>query len=523
MGQKGASGHLNAASIANANRGDVVFCEASANANSFEGYYSLDYFATGAANIPKIVEVETWEKSMSRILGELSEKLPLFETSFQNFLKSYAQTASSEHTNLWRAVSKITDMDGGLVGVSNADLEITLPGNCVVRKAESENVIQSVIRSYDNGTIKYTYDKDILSALANAKPLQFSFLMVHTWLKDFSGDIKVIREANKILHSSDLEALSPQDLRAALGGLGLPLIDCNAGIRNCPEGNILVRSSRKYGYGCTLAKSKVRCWKYSGSSEAIDPSVFEPPKMVNPRILATGENYNCAYDEDPTGPAIRCWGDREQSQIPDTITEVTNPTGIALGETHACAIHDEGVSCWGSTSAREKGLLTPPSGIQGARLITASDTDTCVVDSLGIMCWGLHLQGRLVFGMNPALVLKLVVNNDGNICSVLQINGPFGPEYRARCNWPYPEVFEELSDMGGIYDVALDTNMACVVSRYGNVAQCSTKDQNRIKLDGLENPSSITIAGSGICALDDKGVHCWKKYADQWEQIGFDH
>ncbi|MGE0171690.1 MAG: hypothetical protein AB7T49_02855 [Oligoflexales bacterium] len=203
--------------------GDVVYCKDS-EANELRGYYTLDFVAARTPNNSMIVPGGNWQGSRTRLLALLQERDSHLYRSFKTFLHYYDRRGDLTLSRRWEGISNITDHEGGLVDIRDEHLdENQLPENCVIQIGQTKNVIQAVIRkvNLDTCTIYYTYDKDLFLALETARPLQFSFLMVHEWLRDLTDDPATIRAVNMFLHSAQLEGTNGHDFREVLHDLGL--------------------------------------------------------------------------------------------------------------------------------------------------------------------------------------------------------------------------------------------------------------------------------------------------------------
>lgn len=144
--------------------------------------------------------------------------------------------------------------------------------------------------------------------------------------------------------------------------------------------------------------------------------------------------------------------------------ELHNPTHIAAASNHACAISDEGVTCWGAPLT---GTDLPVSTVLPKRLVMGSE-HACLVDRFGLACWG-------------------DLDNRG-----LQV--PVG-----------------LNQPGQITDVAVGPDSTCVILKNGT-AQCWGQILSTAQIPTLVGATSIVGAGSSsnaFCALDSTGVHCW--------------
>lgn len=201
------------------NGGDTVVCRKDPS-NTFEGYYSLDYLLTYQHfnNNSDIVPVTTWAVSQKRILKILRADSEL-SYSFSDFSKRMLN-----HTDIKSRIWK--EAAFGLVDLRDEQIVRQLPVNCRDKKPGNQGgieIIQTVIRQRRPDLIVYEYDPQILRDLSLRTPLQYSFLMIHEWLWDYTDDVRVLRDVNRYLHSKAAETRNPNDVRTDLVRLGLDL------------------------------------------------------------------------------------------------------------------------------------------------------------------------------------------------------------------------------------------------------------------------------------------------------------
>ncbi len=84
-------------------------------------------------------------------------------------------------------------------------------GNCLGKDPSKSSLIQTVLRVQKNWTMNvpnrstqgikgadFTYSTEVFSKLP---PLQMSFLLFHEWLRNFTDNPELIRDANAVFHS----------------------------------------------------------------------------------------------------------------------------------------------------------------------------------------------------------------------------------------------------------------------------------------------------------------------------------
>ena len=148
---------------------------------------------------------------------------------------------------------------------------------------------------------------------------------------------------------------------------------------------------------CVVSNNEVNCWGGIGLIKNINP----PKKMMNARSICAGGTFSCGVSE--TG-GTQCWGDKIQfvgntSLIDETKNKVlniprevqdANVVEISCGLSHACAIYNGKIHCWGDTGFLPERLLAPV--IKNPRQLTAGWNHTCALGDNGLTCWGTMLN-----------------------------------------------------------------------------------------------------------------------------------
>jgi hypothetical protein len=198
-------------------------------------------------------------------------------------------------------------------------------------------------------------------------------------------------------------------------------------------------------HGCSLDPdiSGVICWGDDSRGQTRVPLLF------GPTAIAAGGDVTCAI----AGGRVRCWGDASHGQLA-VPRDLRNPTSIAVGDTHACAVTSEGrVRCWGELEDPE---------VEGAVAVAAGAHHGCALLEQRVQCWGDESEGQLAV---PALVRPSALVAGGNHTCVLDGDS--------------------------------------VVCWGGTVGD---------RVPPLDQPSLIAAGAAGVCALDAVGVHCWGEH-----------
>lgn len=177
---------------------------------------------------------------------------------------------------------------------------------------------------------------------------------------------------------------------------------------------------------CALISGGVECWGQGASGQlgnggtsnsSVPASV--PGLSAGVTAISSGAFFSCALLS--TG-AVECWGNSDFNGLHgngaaiDSLTPTQVPglgagsgtTALALGSSHACAIVNGGLQCWGSNLSGELGVpnvlsnnsqsivpIANPAFTSGVTAIGAGNFATCAIASGNLSCWGANTLGKL--------------------------------------------------------------------------------------------------------------------------------
>ena len=163
---------------------------------------------------------------------------------------------------------------------------------------------------------------------------------------------------------------------------------------------------------------------------------------------------------------------------------------------HACALHDEGVTCWGINPAPE---TTDIPILQNPTDVSTGRGSSCVIDDGEIRCWGgldmiknnipvVSNPTQISLGMSHACVLE----DKGVSC--------WGSNYLGSTDVP---------SLNNPSFIDAGTGMSCAID--GNDVVCWGMKNDR---KAFSNPVLVSVSdhhplGNWFCVLDDNGVSCW--------------
>ena len=268
---------------------------------------------------------------------------------------------------------------------------------------------------------------------------------------------------------------------------------------------------------------------------------------------------------------VSCWGHREHGQLGDgngisgqtttkkTVVNLTDAVQISAGDDHVCAVRRTGaVVCWGDrqdgrlgNGGSESGYSDVPvtvTGITNAIQVSAGDRHSCAVLANGeIWCWGARNDGRLGDDATSPDALEPVKTH--NITNAAQVS--CGRDHTcavmldgtARC-WGdnnddrigdgssttgNQEVPATVSGLNDAVQIAAGNQHSCAVRATGGVVCWGDRSDGRIGNGGSTASTSPTpVAVSTItdavsvdagdrhtCAMTTNGaVWCWGQGTD---------
>jgi uncharacterized repeat protein (TIGR02543 family) len=168
-----------------------------------------------------------------------------------------------------------------------------------------------------------------------------------------------------------------------------------------------------------LVGGTVDCWGQNGSGEIGDGNTTESAvpvavsSITNAASVSMGLNSACAV---LTTGSIDCWGDNStgelgdggaesSSDVPVSVSSVTNAVQVSVGAESACALLATGsIDCWGGDTygdlgngaATQSDSPVAVSSITNATSVSVGQDFACATVSTGsVQCWGTDAAGQL--------------------------------------------------------------------------------------------------------------------------------
>lgn len=236
-------------------------------------------------------------------------------------------------------------------------------------------------------------------------------------------------------------------------------IECRANdilqARSLPPGDRVRMNLGSYNQ-CSWNSHGLNC---TGFSDLISYRSVTDVSISGDLLCVVGVPADAAVNYD----SVRCFTYQDELRIPPI--DFRSPTAVIAGSRQACAISDEGLTCWGQafTGIPIPQTPTPP------KKVVLSEEHGCLIDDFGLACWGDLASSGLEIppGLEQAGRVKDVAVAERRTCAILDDGTATcwgsGPRWSSPRN--PPAMIEASSILGG--------------------------------------------RSSQFCATDKKGLHCW--------------
>jgi alpha-tubulin suppressor-like RCC1 family protein len=237
-------------------------------------------------------------------------------------------------------------------------------------------------------------------------------------------------------------------------------------------------------HSCAIDQKRLFCWGANDAGQlglGFASHVPSPPTLVAgvtaPRQVVAGQSHTCALTEEGS---LWCWGsnrsgqvsldDRKEIDRPERVAALVGVIAIAAGTHHTCAIRrSRDVVCWGarpSAPRRERGPRVPIDGVSGAVSLSAGDNHTCALDDADrVWCWGSDSRSQRAELVPDLPSTSAVAVGDGVSCALGKDGGvrcwglirPLHPQLSGEHKLP-----QLIPDLHGVVELALRGASACV-------------------------------------------------------------
>ena len=323
---------------------------------------------------------------------------------------------------------------------------------------------------------------------------------------------------------------------------------------------------------CAVIGGRVRCWgDPSAGALGGTPSGSERAVWVdgisNAAEVAVGLHITCVRHD---SGSVSCFGDDSYDDVPcRSCPEAMRPRAISglrdvisidAYNLHVCAATSEGdVWCWGDNRAGQLGLAvevrrseTEPirvANVQGATQVEVGSWHTCALHSQGLQCWGLQSLHRLGDGLRAAGLFRpqafeaSALRRPAQIAATARSTCFRMPDLSLRCAGQLTGVVDDCYALpspawGSVIEVAAGPTGICAITATLDVTNDPPLRDRRVRCAGTAaqasyvrgaapdgvvpfpgNPKQVSVGHRHACMVDDEGmVWCWG--SDQNGQVG---
>lgn len=201
-------------------------------------------------------------------------------------------------------------------------------------------------------------------------------------------------------------------------------------------------------FSCGIQDRKVWCWGENDGGELADGTLVSRVKpalvegLSDVELVVAGDDHACALVRPPPPGkgSVWCWGANGEHQLgvmedtddrtsPVLVAGLDDPTQLAAGDRHNCAVDGTAVKCWGANGSLQLGDSNPSSNDlntltfnESVLGVAAGSSHSCALLMNGTKtateCWGHNGQGQLGRGAsaddgNSSVPLPVVVAPSG--------------------------------------------------------------------------------------------------------------
>lgn len=279
---------------------------------------------------------------------------------------------------------------------------------------------------------------------------------------------------------------------------------------------------------CLKKKHETRCWTWDSKGSVQARPVPPMGLLKDPQKIVVGYTHACALDEGK----VKCWGeDKQNLGLLEVPTDLKNPRELSGSGRHTCVLDGDDVRCWGDTHNHPMDGL--PRDLKNPRLLSVSEFHSCVVDQgEKIRCWGQswaqsppRARGR-VKALNSGRQFSCLIDDEGVNCwgYTAKVNRPLrnpkeiagGQHYLCVLDDEGVKCFGSLlsgatqvpRSIHGAFAISTGDFHTCALDPYG--LQCwGHTDYSAIK-EPLLNPTHLTPTNNGTCVVDQSAFVCWE-------------
>ena len=307
------------------------------------------------------------------------------------------------------------------------------------------------------------------------------------------------------------------------------------------SGDTLISATR--GRTCAIRRDEtVTCWGGDeGYLEHLSASGLEDVVALSTGNHDSAQLHTCAVHDNGD---ISCWGpgtegqlgqgDDDTHHLPELVPDIYDAEAIAVGPSFTCAVHARGdVSCWGrnrsgqlgdgtSVSSRDEPTLIR--GLRDIEAISAGESHVCAIDDDGdLYCWGWVYDDTPTWVRTPDDVISVSM---GGTQTCITTDGGLVYCWNSKATTP-----AEMTRIGTIDDavkVTVGDGTACVLHDDGAVScwgrntvgqvgdGTTTRRTDPVRVSGITDAVDVSVSSGSpdvdphACVLhQNRSVSCW--------------
>ncbi|MBL8949701.1 MAG: putative Ig domain-containing protein [Myxococcaceae bacterium] len=304
-------------------------------------------------------------------------------------------------------------------------------------------------------------------------------------------------------------------------------------------------------HACANLGGPVYCWGTGtsgqlGNGQSVSSNVpVQVTGITEAQAIVAGNNFTCAL----VNGRVQCWGGGSFGQngdamgadrnVPVTVNTAPNTplrevTAIAAGSTHACALRNGNVLCWGNGANGRLGT-SPPGGFTAFATLVPNLDDvqrisarqsTCAVVNGAVRCWGPGANGQLGSGTADSVTpVSVAQANSGTITVASGFNFHCAISNGSLTCWgadTYGQLGNGAATTGRVVglelvrtDVTALARSTCAVVNgqvhcWGNNANGLGSTGTPRLISGSDNTQWLSKGGSfHMCAVENGAAVCW--------------
>jgi alpha-tubulin suppressor-like RCC1 family protein len=231
-------------------------------------------------------------------------------------------------------------------------------------------------------------------------------------------------------------------------------------------------------------------------NDGMDASVDPNDRVPRYHVSAAG-SHACALDD----RGVHCWGSNSYGIA--NVPALSRPFQVDAGGTFVCAIDDGRVLCWGDNSL---GQLDVPPELENPVQVSSGLSHACALHDGGVSCWGNNGNNQTQV---PTLVEPVYVSAGGRHTCALDDTGMvcWGDNNRGQAP-------ASVAYMAGARQIVTGREHTCGlhdtgINCWGSNTDGQTNIPTALRPVATGNPYRLSAGDFHTCALHAGGAQCW--------------